>query len=141
MKKTAYYLSPFVIVPIIFLIATLLENAEILKPIVPYFMSTSFLLFAVVIGMLSPLKVKFDCVMATLVPFSVFFALFIALLFDDGCDGMPQFSLHHALNIEYYRSWLPIVLAMMAITFVFSFKPIKQFIKNKIFAKHSEKQT
>ena len=26
MKKTAYYLSPFVIVPIIFLIATLLEN-------------------------------------------------------------------------------------------------------------------
>ena len=99
MKKTAYYLSPFVIVPIIFLIATLLENAEILKPIVPYFMFALLFLYAVVIGMLSPLKVKFDCVMAALVPFSVFFALFIALLFDDGCDGMPQFSLHHALNI------------------------------------------
>ena len=135
MKKTAYYLSPFVIVPIIFLIATLLENAEILKPIVPYFMFASFLLFAVVIGMLSPLKVKFDCVMAALVPFSVFFALFIALLFDDGCDGMPQFSLHHALNIEYYRSWLPIVLAMMAITFVFSFKPIRTVLKNKLTCK------
>ena len=139
MKKTAYYLSPFVIVPIIFLIATLLENAEILKPIVPYFMFVALFLFAVVIGILSPLKAKFDYIMTAIVPLSVFFALFISLLFDDGCDGTPQFSLSHALNIEYYRSWLPIALVMMVITFVFSFKPIRQFIKSKIFVKHSER--
>ena len=139
MKKTAYYISPFVIVPIFFLIASLLESAEILKTIVPYFMFGTLFLFAVVIGMLSPLKAKFDYIMTAIVPLSVFFALFISLLFDDGCDGMPQFSLSHALNIEYYRSWLPIALVMMVITFVFSFKPIRQFIKSKIFVKHSER--
>ena len=139
MKKAAYYTSPFVVVPIIFLIVSLIESAEILKTIVPYFMFVALFLFAVVIGILSPLKAKFDYIMTAIVPLSVFFALFISLLFDDGCDGMPQFSLSHALNIEYYRSWLPIALVMMGITVVFSFKPIRQFIKSKIFVKRSER--
>ena len=42
------------------------------------------------------LKAKFDYIMTAIVPLSVFFALFISLLFDDGCDGTPQFSLIHA---------------------------------------------
>ena len=139
MKKAIYYVSPFVIIPIIFLITNLLESVEMLNPIAPYFVFTSLFLFAVLIGTISQSKLKFDYIITAFIPLSVFLALFVSLLFDEGCDGMPQFSLHHALNIEYYRSWLPIALAMMAITFVFSFKPIRQFIKNKIFAKHSEK--
>ena len=86
-----------------------------------------------------PLKKVYYLAFLLMIVIPLLLVLFIALLFDEGCDGMPQFSLHHALNIEYYHSWLPIALAMMAITFVFSFKPIRQFIKNKIFAKHSEK--
>ena len=139
MKKAIYYVSPFVIIPIIFLITNLLESVEMLNPIAPYFVFASLFLFTVLIGTISQSKLKFDYIITAFIPLSVFLALFVSLLFDEGCDGMPQFSLHHALNIEYYRSWLPIALAMMAITFVFSFKPIRQFIKNKIFAKHSEK--
>ena len=140
MKKAIYYASPFILFSIIFGIFTLLDEIDIINSnilaislFVLFFVTTAFL------GNLSLTNKKFDYLMTGIVPLACFFALFIALFFDEGCDGMPQFSLHHALNIEYYRSWLPIALAMMAITFVFSFKPIRQFIKNKIFAKHSEK--
>ena len=139
MKKIIYYFSPFVINPIIFLTATLLESAEILKPIAPYIMFGSLFLFAAVLGIISPSKARFDYLITIIVPVSVFFALFISLFFDEGCDGTPQLSLNHALNIEYYRSWLPIALVMTVIAFVFSFKPIRRFVKNKVCCKKSEK--
>ena len=139
MKKTIYYFSPFVINPIIFLTATLLESAEILKPIVPYFMFGVLFLFAAVLGIISPSKAKFDYLITIIVPVSVFFALCISLFFDEGCDGTPQLSLSHALNIEYYRAWLPMVLVMTVIAFVFSFKPIRDFMKSKVCCKKSEK--
>lgn len=131
--KKIYYISPFVIIPIIFLIVTLLESAEILEPVVPYFMLGTLFLFAVVIGFLSPTKLKFDYVMPVLVPCSVLLSLFVALFFDKGCDGKPQLSLHHALNMEYYNTLLPLLLIMMVCTFVFSFKSIRNFIKDKFF--------
>ena len=131
MKKTAYYTSPFVVIPVIFLIVSVLESAEILKPIAPYIMFGALFLFAVVIGIISPSRAKFDFLITIIVPVSVFFALFISLFFDEGCDGTPQFSLSHALNVEYYSSWLPIAIVMTAITFVFSFKPIRSLISNK----------
>ena len=139
MKKIAYYISPVIIIPIIFLIASLLESAEILKPVVPYFMFGALFLFAAVLGIISPSRAKFDYLITIIVPVSVFFALFISLFFDEGCDGTPQLSLNHALNIEYYRSWLPIALVMTVIAFVFSFKPIRRFVKNKVCCKKSEK--
>ncbi len=139
MKKAIYYVSPFVIIPIIFLITTLLERVEILNPIAPYFVFASLFLFAVLIGTISQAKSKFDYIITAFIPLSVFLALFVSLFFDEGCDGTPQFSLSHALNIEYYRIWLPIAIIMMVVTFVFSFKPIRKFIKGRFFFEKSEK--
>ena len=135
MKKIAYYISPFVIFTLLFLLATLLDSTEILE----FIAFASLFLFTAVLGIISPSRAKFDYLITIIVPVSVFFALFISLIFDDGCDGMPQFSLSHALNIEYYRSWLPIALVVTVITFVFSFKPIRDFIKSKASCKKSEK--
>ena len=131
MKKAMRYFSPLVVTPMIFLIATLLENAEASEPIVPFVLFPALLLLAVAVGILSPLKTRFDYIMTALVPISVFFSLFICLFFDEGCGGTAQLSFNHALNIEYYRSWLPMTLVMTIITFVFSFNPIRNFIKNK----------
>ena len=140
MKKAIYYASPFILFPIIFGIFALLDEIDIINSnILAVFLFVLFFVTTAFLGNLSLTNKKFDYLMTVIVPLSFLLSIFVALFFDEGCDGMPQFSLHHALNIEYYRSWLPIVLAMMAITFVFSFKPIKQFIKNKFFAKHSEK--
>ena len=135
MKKIAYYISPFVIFTILFLLLTLLDIAEILEFIV----FASFFLFAAVLGIISPSRARFDYLITIMVPVSVFFALFISLFFDKGCDGAPQLSFSHALSIEYYRSWLPIALVMAVIAFVFSFKPIRRFIKSKVCCKKSEK--
>ena len=136
MKKLAYYISPFVIFTILFLLPTLLDSSEILEFIV---FAASLFLFAAVLGIISPSKARFDYLITIIVPVSVFFALFIALFFDEGCDGTPQLSLSHALNIEYYRAWLPMVLVMTVIAFVFSFKPIRKVIKSKVCRKKSEK--
>ena len=135
MKKIAYYFSPFVIFTLLFLLATLLDSTEILEFIV----FASLFLFAAVLGIISPSRAKFDYLITIIVPVSLFFAEFIVLLFDEGCDGTPQVSLSHALNIEYYRSWLPTVLVVTVIAFVFSFKPISRFIKSKVCCKKSEK--
>ncbi|MBE6670865.1 MAG: hypothetical protein E7593_01525 [Ruminococcaceae bacterium] len=139
MKKTMYYFSPFVIFLIFFLISNLLESVEILDPIMPYFAFVMLFLFAAVIGTLSQSKAKFDYIMTAIIPLAVAFSLFIALFFAEGCDGTPQLSIYHSLNIEYYLSWLPRALEMMAITFIFSFKPVRSFIKNKFHFKNSEK--
>ena len=139
MKKTMYYFSPFVIFPFVFLILPLLESTDVLKPIVPYVMFATLLLSSVVIGILSPAKTKFDYIMAAAVPSSLLLSVFIALFFDEGCDGMPQLSLHHALNIEYYKAWLPIALIMMVITFIVSFKPVRNIVSNKFAYRKSEK--
>jgi ABC-type spermidine/putrescine transport system permease subunit I len=72
-----------------------------------------------------------DYIITAFIPLSVFLALFVALLFDEGYDGSSRFSLSHALNIEYYRIWLPIAIIMMVVTFVFSFEPIRKFIKGR----------
>jgi len=138
MKKAVYYFSPFVIIPIIFLITTLFESVEVLEPIAPYFVFASLFLFAVLIGTMSQSKTKFDYIMTFFVPLSVFLTLFVSLLFDEGCDGTPQLSLSHALNVQYYRAWLPIAIIMTVITFVFSFQPIRKFIKGRFSFKKSE---
>ena len=131
MKRTIYYFSPLIIIPGIFLAVTLLESMKILKSITPFFLFAALFLFSALFGMLSPAKARFDLVITAFVPISMFLALFIFLFFDEGCDGTPQLSLHHALNMEYYKVWLPIALIMTVITFIFSFKPIRNFVTSK----------
>ena len=140
MKKIIYYASPFILFPIILGIFTLLDEIDIINSnILAVFLFVLFFVTTAFLGNLSLTNKKFDYLMTGIVPLACFFALFIALFFDEGCDGTPQLSIHHALNIEYYRSWLPMVLVMTVIAFVFSFKPIRDFIKSKASCKKSEK--
>ena len=86
---------------------------------------------------LSPAKTKFDCIITVIVPLAVLASLFVMLFFDEGCNGKPQLSLSHALNMEYYYPWFVIAAIMMAIVFVCSFKPIRNVVKN-IFARKTQ---
>ena len=126
MKKAIYYASPFILFPIIFGIFTLLDEIDIINSnILAVFLFVLFFVTTAFLGNLSLTNKKFDYLMTGIVPLACFFALFIALFFDEGCDGTPQLSIHHALNMEYYKIWLPIVAIMTVITFVASFKPIR----------------
>ena len=126
MKKAIYYASPFILFPIIFGIFTLLDEIDIINSnILVIFLFVFFFVTTAFLGNLSLTNKKFDYLMTVIVPLACFFALFIALFFDEGGDGTPLLSIDHALNMEYYKVWLPIVAVMTVITFVASFKPIR----------------
>ena len=126
MKKAIYYASPFILFPIIFGIFTLLDEIDIISSsILAVFSCVILFVTAAFLGNLSLTNKKFDYLMTVIIPSSFLLTLFIALLFDKGCDGTPQLSISHALNLEYYKIWLPIVAIMTVITFVASFKPIR----------------
>ena len=129
MKKAIYYLSPMGAILIIFSLVTILENFEVSSSLVPFFTIAALLLFSATIGLFSPAKTLFDYIITATVPASVFLSLFVGLIFDRGCDGTPQLSLSHATNPGYYLAWLPMALIMAAITFAFSFKPLRGLVK------------
>ena len=134
MKKAIYYASPFILFPIIFGIFTLLDEIDIINSnILAVFLFVLFFVTTAFLGNLSLTNKKFDYLMTVIVPISFLLTLFVVLFFDEGCDGTPQLSIHHALNMEYYKIWLPIVAIMTVTTFVASFKPIR--ISKKIWKK------
>ena len=131
MKKTIYYIAPFAVFPLLVLLINFLDSMETQSNIWPALTLILFFLFAALMGTLSPTKKKFDYLITLLTPAAFLCTLFVSLYFDEGCDGLPQLSLHHALNMHYYRVWLPYVAIMTGITFVTSFKPIRLAGKRK----------
>lgn len=132
MKKTIYYATPFVVFPIMLLLFTGLDRLDLINAdIMQVLLFAVLFLFSALMGNLSPTDKKIDCIMTVIIPLSFFFAFLIALFFDEGCDGKPQLSLHHALNMAYYDSWLPIVFGMSVTTFLTSFQPIRIIKKLK----------
>lgn len=125
MKKKIYYLAPFVVFPLLVLLINFLDSMEMQSNIWMPLTLILFFLFATLMGTLSPTEKKFDYLMTLLIPAAFLCTLFVSLYFDEGCDGLPQLSLHHALNMHYYRVWLPYVAIMTGITFIASFKPIR----------------
>ena len=125
MKKTIYYIAPFVVFPLLVLLINCLDSMKMQSNIWKPLTLILFFLFAALMGTLSPTERKFDYLMTLLIPATFLCTLFVLLYFDEGCDGLPQFSLHHALNMHYYRVWLPYVAIMTGITFITSFKPIR----------------
>ncbi len=125
MKKTIYYIAPFAVFPLLVLLINCLDSMEMQSNIWKPLTLILFFLFAALMGTLSPTERKFDYLMSLLIPAAFLCTLFVLLYFDEGCDGLPQLSLHHALNMHYYRVWLPYVAIMTGITFITSFKPIR----------------
>ena len=125
MKKAIYYATPILVLPILFSVFSWLDGMGISSDVARAFVCIALISFSALMGSLSPTNKKFDYIMTAILPLSVFFTLFIALYFDKGCDGMPQLSIHHALNVEYYKSWAPTVAVMTATAFIASFQPIR----------------
>ncbi len=125
MKKAIYYIAPFIVFPLLFLLINSLDKMGTNTDTWQALTLVLFFLFAALMGTLSPTEKKFDYLMTLLIPAAFLCTLFVSLYFDEGCDGLPQLSLHHALNMHYYRVWLPYVAIMTGITFITSFKPIR----------------
>lgn len=128
MKKTFYYLSPFIIFPIWILLSELLLDDLWGIPAVFYIFVGGLLLFSALIGGFSPSKKKMDLRITFWVPLSFFLTVFVCAFFDTGtCSGEPRLDLGEAFVIST-RFWYIYVL-MALITFLAS------FIKSGIFKK------
>ena len=131
MKKAIYYIAPFVVFPLLVLLINFLDSIEMQSNIWQALTLILFFMFSALMGTLSPTEKKFDYLITLLTPTAFLCTLFVFLYFDEGCDGLPQLSLHHALNVHYYRVWLPYVVLMTGITFITSCKPIRVAKKTK----------
>ena len=125
MKKAIYYIAPFVVFPLLVLLINSLDKMGTNTDTWQALTLILFFMFSAFMGTLSPTEKKFDYLITLLTPTAFLCTLFVFLYFDEGCDGLPQLSLHHALNMHYYRVWLPYVAIMTGITFITSFKPIR----------------
>ncbi len=131
MKKAIYYIAPFVVFPLLFLLINSLDKMGTNTDTWQALTLILFFMFSALMGTLSPTEKKFDYLITLLTPTAFLCTLFVFLYFDEGCDGLPQLSLHHALNVHYYRVWLPYVVLMTGITFITSCKPIRVAKKTK----------
>ena len=129
--KAIYYIAPFVVFPLLFLLINSLDKMGTNTDTWQALTLMLFFMFSALMGTLSPTEKKFDYLITLLTPTAFLCTLFVFLYFDEGCDGLPQLSLHHALNMHYYRVWLPYVAIMTGITFITSFKPIRVAKKTK----------
>ena len=129
MKKSLYYLSPFIIFPIWVLLSELLLDDLWGIPIVPYIFIGGLLVFSALIGWFTTAQEKVDLRIIGWVPLAFFLTMFVAAFFDTGtCSGEPRLDLGEAFEMSI-RFWF-IYVFMALITFLASFVKIKISQKN-----------
>ena len=129
MKKSLYYLSPFIIFPIWVLLSELLLDDLWGIPIVPYIFIGGLLVFSALIGWFTHAPKRVDLRITFFVPLAFFLTMFIAAFFDTGtCSGEPRLDLGEAFEMSI-RFWF-IYVFMALIAFLASFVKIKISKKN-----------
>ena len=124
MKKTLYYLSPFIIVPVWVLLINLIDQWAL--SIIPYVFIGGLLLLSALIGGFTPAKEKVDFRITFFVPLSFFLTMFIGGFFDTGtCSGKMRLDIEYAFEISTQPLALLIYALMALITFLASFLKIR----------------
>ena len=128
MKKTFYYLSPFIIVPVWVLFIDLIDQWVL--SIIPYIFIGGLFVLSALFGVLTPSREKMDLRITFFVPLSFFLTMFIGCFFDTGtCSGEPRLDFGDACRMSI-RFWFIYVL-MAFIAFLASYIRIT-LGKNKV---------
>lgn len=128
MKKTFYYLSPFIIVPVWVLFIDLIDQWVL--SIIPYIFIGGLFVLSALFGVLTPSQKKMDLRITFFVPLSFFLTMFVGCFFDTGtCSGEPRLDFGDAFRMSI-RFWFIYVL-MAFIAFLASYIRIT-LGKNKV---------
>ena len=128
MKKTFYYLSPFIIVPVWVLFIDLIDQWVL--SIIPYIFIGGLFVLSALFGVLTPSREKMDLCITFFVPLSFFLTMFVGCFFDTGtCSGEPRLDFGDAFRMSI-RFWFIYVL-MAFIAFLASYIRIT-LGKNKV---------
>ena len=123
MKKTVYYLSPFVIVPMALLLCEFLTYVNIINQS-PYVIGITLFVVSVIIGNLSPEQRTFDYIMTVLMPLSLLCTMFIVGFLDKD-DMETRFHFYKAFKAAFQTFALQYYFMMAVSTFLASFKAIR----------------
>ena len=129
MKRCLYYITPFVLIPVVMLLSEYMDNMDLI-PMSPYILFAELAVSCIVIGNLSPTNKNFDYIITLIMPLSLFCMMFIAGFLDRGCSGELAFSPTRACEVACQPLGLVAYCVMALITFLASFKPIR--ISNRL---------
>lgn len=123
MKKILYYLSPFIIIPLLAFFMEVFDNVGFIK-MSPLSLFITFIVVSAIIGNLTPAKTKFDYVMTALMPFALFCTMFVAG-FLDKCDLETRFHFDRAVDAATQAPVVALYLILALTTFLASFKTVR----------------
>ena len=127
MKQKLYYAIPFAAVPLLLLLCEVLDNMNLLQ-MSPYILGAVLLLFSVAMGFFSTTRRIFDYLLTAIMPLSLFCCMFV-VGFLDKSDLETRFHLYKAVNTAFQPIALLLYLLMAIVTFLASFKRLRN-IKN-----------
>lgn len=132
MKKSLYYLSPFIIFPIWGLLSELLLDDLWGIPIVSYIFIGGLLVLSALIGGFTPIHNKVDLRITFFVPLAFFITIFIGGFFDTGtCSGEPRLDFGEAFRISTQPWFLLVYILMAVVAFLASFLKIRILKRRK----------
>ncbi len=123
MKKAMYYIIPFVLIPLVFLLGEFLDNLPFFK-MTPLLLGALLFLVAAVVGNFSSAKGKFDVIIAVIMPAAVFLFMFLAGFLESG-ETIRRFDFQHGFKIAVGNTPWGIYLVVAFAAFLASYKPLR----------------
>jgi len=121
MKKTLYYLSPFIIFPIWPLLSELLLDDLWGIPNLAYIYIGGLIVLSALFGGFTPQKERIDLRITFLVPLSFFLIMFVFAFFDTGtCSGEPRLDFGEAfvMSIRFWFIYVFMALSAFLASFI-----------------------
>ena len=123
MKKTIYYVCPFIIVPCSCLLSEFLNKRDVLN-MNPYIFFAELFIISAIIGNLTPTHRRFDYIMTIIMPLSLFISMFIGGFIDE-TDLGGRFYMYRAFEVAFQPLALMLYFMMGLTTFFASYKSFR----------------
>ena len=123
MKKTIYYICPFIIVPCSCLLSEFLNKRDVLN-MNPYIFFAELFIISAIIGNLTPTHRRFDYIMTIIMPLSLFISMFIGGFIDE-TDLGGRFYMYRAFEVAFQPLALMIYFMMGLTAFFASYKSFR----------------
>ena len=119
-KKTIYYVCPFIIIPCLCLLCEFLNKRDVLE-IYPYFFLAILFIISAMIANFTPTQKNFDFIITAILPLSMFFTMFIGGFIDE-TDLGGRFYMYRAFEVAFKPFALIEYLIIAVLAFISSFK-------------------
>ena len=123
MKKTIYYVCPFIIIPCLCLLCEFLNKRDVLE-IYPYFFLAILFIISAMIANFTPTQKNFDFIITAILPLSMFFTMFIGGFIDE-TDLGGRFYMYRAFEVAFQPLALMLYFMMGLTTFFASYKSFR----------------